>query len=135
MFLSGRRRLGVGGYVQDVVAADRDQSAGPLGPQRGHHTRGSSAPIVADQHRALDPEPVHQGEQIMPQRCLLAGAQRVLAKKARRAEAAQVRRDCAIAGTAQVRHDLVPRARIVGKAVQEDDRGGVLDVDIRLLKF
>jgi hypothetical protein len=62
----------------------------------------------------------------MPQRRLLAGAQGMLVKKARRAVAAQVRRECAIAGAAQVRHDTVPRPRVIGKSVQEDDWGAAL---------
>ena len=62
----------------------------------------------------------------MTQRRLLAGAQGMLVKKTCRAVAAQVRRDCAIAGAAQVRRDTVPRPRVIGKAVQEDDRGAAL---------
>src|SRR5712671_464960 len=46
--------------------------------------------------------------------------------KARRAVAAEIRCECVIAGVAQVRHDTVPGPRIIGKAVQEDDRGTAL---------
>jgi hypothetical protein len=43
-----------------------------------------------------------------------------IAKKARRAIAAQILWDCGI--TTQLHHDTVPRPRIIGKSVQENSR-------------
>lgn len=39
----GRQRLAIGGQVDDDVAADRDESANPLRPQRGDDVGGTAA--------------------------------------------------------------------------------------------
>jgi len=54
----GGLRLAGGGNVLDIVAGDRDETADPLGPQRGDHASRATTPIVTGEDRKLQIERV-----------------------------------------------------------------------------
>src|SRR6185312_3511326 len=102
--------------------ADRDERVDALRPQCRDDAGGSAAPIVAGERGALEAERIHEGEEIVPERRLLAGARRRAVEEARRPVAAQIRSEDAASRRRERRRDAVPGTRIVGKAVQQDDR-------------
>src|SRR5215472_799955 len=107
IFGGGRSRPAGGGDVLDVVAADRNEAADPVGPQRGDDAGGASAPVIAGEDRALEAERLDQIEEIAPQRRLLARSRGSRIEKPGRAVAAQIGRDDAKPGGGEPRRDLV----------------------------
>jgi len=55
-----------------AVAASRHEPTHPVGPQRSDDTGRTSSPVVPSEYRARDRQRVHEGTEIMRQRCLLA---------------------------------------------------------------
>ena len=108
--------------IQDIAGA-----AAPAAPEqeRRDDARRAAAPVVADERRPGDAERVHQREQVVPQRGLLAGARRPVVVEARLAVAAQPGHDHAAAVGRERRRDLVVGVHVVREAVQQDHRVAV----------
>ncbi len=103
--LRRRGRLHGAGDVLDVVGIAGDEPDHALRMQRRHHAGRAPAPVVTADDRAFDTERIHEGQQIGPQRRLLARAQRLRGAKPRRPVAAQPRHQhprvaCAMIGAA-----------------------------------
>ena len=75
--------------------------------------------------RLLDLERIHQGDDVDGERRRLAVADRVARQKARRAIAAQIRDDHAIARRGQHGRDIDKAVNVVGPAVQKNDRRAI----------
>ena len=104
------------------VAADGDLGAHPLRVQDGRDARGPVAPVEPGQRRPLNPQRIGEVDDVLGDRRLLRHARHIGIQEPGRAVAAQVRHEHAVAGVSQGRDDAVPRADVVRKAVQEDDR-------------
>jgi hypothetical protein len=59
----------------DVVSAGGDEAAHPLRPQGRDNARATPAPVEADEQRRLKPRRIHEVEEILAERRLLARAQ------------------------------------------------------------
>ena len=121
-----RCRLDRARDVLDVVAAGSDEAAHPLRPQRRDDASASPAPVEADEQRGRQPQRIHEVEEVLAERALLAGARRLRRQELRRPVATQVRHDGAAAGRDERRHHAVIGAGIVGKAVHHEHRQAAL---------
>src|SRR6516162_11318152 len=119
-----RRRGGMPRYgnVLDVVAADRNEPAHPLWPQRGDDAGGAPAPIIAGEVGVLDAERVHEVPEICPERGLLAGTRRLAVQKSGRAIAAQPWDQHMASLGRQFGDNPVPIMRVRRPAMQQDYR-------------
>src|SRR5690349_16605358 len=77
--------------VLNVVPGDRDEPRDPLWPQRRDDAGGTTTPIIAREYRAPEAQTIHQTQEIMPERCLLARPRRIRISEPCRAIAAQIR--------------------------------------------
>ena len=89
-------------------------------PKRRHDVGGACAPVEAGNYRLLDSERIHQSDDIDGYGGWLAVAHRFIGKKPRRAVAAQIRDDHAIAGLRQQGRYIDETVNVVGPAVQQD---------------
>src|SRR6516165_6574330 len=89
----GRGGLQCGCDILDVVPSDRDEPHNPFRPERGDDTGGTAAPIIAHEYRSSEAEPVHQAQEIAPERRLLPGSWSRRIAESRRAVAPQIRND------------------------------------------
>ena len=117
-----RQRHLVGFLAADQVAAHGDERLAALRPERRDDVGRPRAPVKPGEDRLLDLERIHQGDDVERERRLLAVADRVAGKKARRAIAAQIRDDHPVARRRQQRRDVDVAVDVVGPAVQQDDR-------------
>ena len=122
--LRRQRRL-AGFLAADQITAHGDQRLAALRPQRRDDVGRSRSPIKAADGRLLDFERIHQGDDIESDHRLLAVAERVAGKKARRAVAAHIRDDHPVARRRQQRGDIDKAVNVVGPAVQKNDRGTI----------
>lgn len=88
---SGVKRLGLSGYVDDIVAGVGHKAADVLRPQRRCRTRCIAGPVVAAQDRLFEPEPLRQLQDVEGASRLLAAAHGALVQKACWAKPADVR--------------------------------------------
>src|SRR6516225_12015259 len=99
------------------VPTHRDETLAALRPQRRDDVGRARAPIKPGQDCSLDPERVQEREDIDGDHRLLAIAQGVTGKKARRAIAAQIGHDHPVAGRRQQRGNLYIAVNVVRPAV------------------
>ncbi len=76
-------------------------------------------------HPLVDTQRVHELQQVVSEGCLLAGTGSVRSAEAGRTVAAQIGHQHATSVRRQGRSDLVIAARIVGEAVQQDNRRAI----------
>src|SRR6185295_17546305 len=98
VFLRRRRRNLRGRDVLNRVAVGDDETAHALGPQSGDDTGGAPAPVKTDEHRPRQIERIHKIQEILAERTLLARTWSGRRQEPRRAVAAQIRDDRAMAG-------------------------------------
>ncbi len=114
-------------HLAGLLAADQvpthgDESLAALWPERRDDVGRPRAPIKTSEDRLLDPERIHQRDAIESDHRLLAIAEGVAGKKARRARAAQIRDDRPVARLRKPRRHVDIAVNIVGPAVQKHDR-------------
>ncbi|KTB63364.1 hypothetical protein AO063_13600 [Pseudomonas fluorescens ICMP 11288] len=110
------------GDVLNVVAISRHQPTYALGPQRGDDTRGAATPVKTRQRGLRDVQGIHEIQQILGQRRLLAGAHDLRIDKPRRAIAAQVGYQHAVATLGQHRRNVIVATWVVRETMQQNDR-------------
>ena len=79
-------------------------------------------PVEPGDDGRFDPESIHQGDRVEGERRLLAVADRLSRKEARRSEAAEVGDDHPVAGRRQERNSVDVAVDVVRPAVEQDDR-------------
>ena len=121
----GGQRHPVGGEAGDDVAAHREQPEAALRPERGEDAGGAGAPVVADHHRALDPERIEQAELVVRHDRLLRVARRREVDEAGRAMAAQMRHDHATAARGEQQRHVGVAVDVVRVAVHQQHRNPV----------
>ena len=121
-FFLRARRLHRPRDVLDVVRIGRDEGCDALRPQRRDDAAGPAAPIVTAEHRALDPERVHQRQEVRAERRLLAGARRARGQEPRRPVAAQIGNDDPRPGFGEERRRFGVGVDVVWEAVAENAR-------------
>ena len=107
------------GDVLDQIAVHRNEARAAFRPQRRRDAGRAPAPIIAREHRALDPKRIHQRDQVGADRRLFARARRRLIEKTGWAVAAQIGNNGAAALGGQPRRDIDIGMNVVGKAVQQ----------------
>ena len=117
-----RQRQLAGLLASDQIPAHRHEPGAPLRPQRRDDVGRPRSPVGAGDDRRLDPEGVHQRDDVDCQDRLLPVAERLVGEKARRAVAAQVGDDHPVSGRRQQRRDLVEGVNVVRPAMQQNDR-------------
>src|SRR5216683_605094 len=125
MLLLGRCRLARGRDVLDVVTRAAHQATHPFGPQGRCDTGGAAAPVVAGQGRSIDAERIHELQQVVAQRRLLARTRRRGRQESRRTVAAQIGHQHPATLGCQGRGDLVEGPGVIGEAMQQDHRRAV----------
>jgi hypothetical protein len=113
-----RRRHG----VLNRIAADEDRRAHAIGMERRRHARRPPSPIETGHGEARERERVGEVDHVLADRRLLRGAWRGGIQESRRAVAAQVDGERAIASSGERGRHPIVGMRIVGKAVEQDDR-------------
>jgi len=107
--------------VLNVVPGDRDEPRNSLWPQRRHDASGTTTPIIARKYRAPEAEPIHQTQEIAPERFLLAGTQGSRIAEAGRPIAAQIRDYHPPSGGGEGRCDGILSMYVIRKSLHQDD--------------
>src|SRR5271170_4673019 len=107
--------------VLNVVPGDRDEPRNSLWPQRRHDASGTTTPIIARKYCSPDAEPIHQTQEIAPERSLLAGTQGSRIAEAGRPIAAQIWNDDPPSGGGERGRDAVISVHVIRKSVHQED--------------
>ena len=106
-----------GARTADIVAA--------LWPERGDDVGRARPPVISGQDRVLDPEGVHQADDVVSDRRLFTAPERVGVEEPRRTVAAQMGDDHPVSGRAEPGGDIHIAVDVVRPAVQQYDDGPV----------
>jgi hypothetical protein len=108
--------------IHDEVAADRNQRLDPFGPERRDDVGCPCAPVESPDHRARDPQRIHERDDVGGQNGLLAIAHRVRRTEPRAAVAAEVGHEDPVSAGGQDRCHVDVAVDVVGPSMQQDDR-------------
>src|SRR5271163_3225124 len=117
------RRGGLQGSrdILDVVPGDRDEPRNSLRPQRGDNAGSTTTPIIARKYCSPDAEPIHQAEEVVPERCLLTGSRNSRISESGWPVAAQIWNDDPPSGGGERGRDAVISVHVIRKSVHQDD--------------
>ena len=124
-FKHGRQWPLLGRQVGDQVARHRDQGLDSLRPQGRDDVTRPRSPVIAGQDRLLDPEGIHQSQDVQGERHLIDVPGRRGGQEGRCAMAAEIRDDHPVALRRQQRRDVGIAVNVVGEAMHENDRAAV----------
>src|SRR5260221_6576539 len=109
----------------DQIPAHRDEGLAALREDGRDDVSRPSAPIKTGEDRLLNLESIHQSDDIDSDHRLLAIAEGVAGKKARRAIAAQIRDDHPVARLRKPRRNVDIAVNVVRPAVQKNYRATI----------
>jgi hypothetical protein len=106
----------------ECCTGNRDKPRNPFGPQRGHDAGSTTTPIIACEYRPPKAEPVHEAEQIVPERSLLPRTRNTRIAESGRPVAAQIWNDDPPPGGGEQGRDAIISVYVIRKSMHQDDR-------------
>src|SRR5438105_14600994 len=128
-FSRWRQRLQVCLEVGDQITAHGDERLAAFRPERRDDGGRSRSPIETRNDCLLDPESIHQSDNVESNGRLLTVPERFAREKTRRAVAPQIRDDGPVARRCQQRSDIDVAVDVVGPTVQKNDHGTIGGTD------